>query len=474
MGRNLPSLLIAPLTIATLVFASSSTCASSWVFDDIDPTTTTMQGGGMSLDLDNGGNPHIAFGVRHAGGGDPQCSFYLKYATKSGGAWSVSVVDSIGLQMARSCQIATDVDWGPHIAYAHMPGADCFGGPAQIRHARPGLPPSIAWIVQVVSASGFFEDIATDEDERIHIAHGDSPGAYAVKSGGSWTIESVPGGAHGLAAVTTRASGAKIHAAFMTTSGPPGDTWYAIRDASAWTVTSLGVPAADGDIAVSPTDQPHIALEVLNPASTSLLYATKPLLGVWSIESVDTVSASSASIAIDSDGNPHIGYVHQVPGPVRIMYARKSGGAWLFEIVDSDSILGGKLGFDLDAAGRPHFAYRRSTTVVRYARLDPASDVSPPVGDDPVWLTIVPNPARAGEVRVLYQAPIGSPVAFDIYDASGRKVRSLAEVSRGSSSGSAVWNGRDATGRLVAAGAYFVRMNVGAKESKLARVTLLR
>ena len=82
-----------------------------------------------------------------------------------------------------------------------------------------------------------------------------------------------------------------------------------------------------------------------------------------------------------------------------------------------------------------------------------------------------PNPFR-DQTRIDFTHRAGEPLTFAIYDLSGRE---LLRVERDGSAetGSWLWNGRDAAGRVVAAGTYFLRMNTGG-ESVSRRLTKLR
>ena len=86
-----------------------------------------------------------------------------------------------------------------------------------------------------------------------------------------------------------------------------------------------------------------------------------------------------------------------------------------------------------------------------------------------------PNPASA-EVRITFAIPAAAdavPVTLNVFDASGRLVRTL--VNEGAAAGfhSAVWDGRDARGREVGTGIYYCKLRVG-DERITRRVTLVR
>ena len=68
-----------------------------------------------------------------------------------------------------------------------------------------------------------------------------------------------------------------------------------------------------------------------------------------------------------------------------------------------------------------------------------------------------PNPF-AGEVMMAFTLPARSRVSLAVYDASGRRLRLLAEGAYAPGAHRVSWDGRDATGREAPAGIYFVRL----------------
>jgi hypothetical protein len=94
--------------------------------------------------------------------------------------------------------------------------------------------------------------------------------------------------------------------------------------------------------------------------------------------------------------------------------------------------------------------------------LDPAADA----GAD-TRIIAWPNPAPAGaSVRLSMSGPSAAR-EITLYDAAGRRVRSLAL-----SSGSAIWDGRNSRGEPVASGVYWAR--ISAAPSSAERLVLLR
>ncbi|MFN8178941.1 MAG: FG-GAP-like repeat-containing protein [bacterium] len=82
-----------------------------------------------------------------------------------------------------------------------------------------------------------------------------------------------------------------------------------------------------------------------------------------------------------------------------------------------------------------------------------------------------PNPFRAGTV-LGFDLPVASLARLAVFDAAGRCVRTLAQEPRPAGAHEVLWDGRDATGRVVGPGVYFYRLEaVGRSETgKVTRV----
>ncbi len=83
-----------------------------------------------------------------------------------------------------------------------------------------------------------------------------------------------------------------------------------------------------------------------------------------------------------------------------------------------------------------------------------------------------PNPFNP-YTRINYQIPVDCNVSLRIYDVSGRLVRTLVDDHKNRGRHTIIWDGRDATGRQLASGIYFYRIQAGTfVETK--RMVLLR
>jgi hypothetical protein len=93
-------------------------------------------------------------------------------------------------------------------------------------------------------------------------------------------------------------------------------------------------------------------------------------------------------------------------------------------------------------------------------------------GDLPISLGISPNPFRS-ECRIGFVVAEDGPVTVEIFDLSGRILRSLPLGHLAAGTQRAVWDGRDDRGALVAAGLYAVRVLTPSGHQSM-RVTVLR
>lgn len=93
---------------------------------------------------------------------------------------------------------------------------------------------------------------------------------------------------------------------------------------------------------------------------------------------------------------------------------------------------------------------------------------APTVATSP-GLTVWPNPFRSS-VRVAWELPRSADGRITIYDVGGRMLRTFDVKA---ASGSVRWDGRNGSGRLVAAGAYYVRFE-GSAGAETRRVLFVR
>jgi len=77
----------------------------------------------------------------------------------------------------------------------------------------------------------------------------------------------------------------------------------------------------------------------------------------------------------------------------------------------------------------------------------------------------IPNPSRM-PLRISYSLSAKSPVRIELFDLSGRLVSTLVNSFQNPGRYSLVFNGRDARGRRLSTGVYFLRFTAGQYQEK--------
>jgi hypothetical protein len=106
----------------------------------------------------------------------------------------------------------------------------------------------------------------------------------------------------------------------------------------------------------------------------------------------------------------------------------------------------------------------------------PASSAVLPVADPPSGLNLeggFPNPFN-GAVAIGFSLSARSRVRAEVFDASGRRVRTLLDSEKSAGSHSTVWDARDGEGRPAPSGAYVCRVYAAGRESRTVKLLLVR
>ena len=320
--------------------------------------TTTVDSEGdvgeyASIALDSKDNPHISY--YDATNGD------LKYARWTGDNWSIETVDAYG-DVGRSSSLALDSSDYPHISYY-----DYLNG--GLKHARWN---GSAWIVRRVdytgSRVGMYTSIAVDSSDYSHISYVGEDASrrelrHARWTGSGWKKDTVtPAGLHPAYNSMILDSNDNPHISFY--DGRSGDRGgglrYAKWDGIAWNVELVdqSTPGSSllvggwSSIALDGYDHPHISY--FDRKNESVKYA-KWDGSAWKIEIVEIASLGETSIDLDSHGNPHLSYRNYTGQAVK--YGKWNGSAWEIEIVNSSSHLLRYASMELDSNDNPHIGF---------------------------------------------------------------------------------------------------------------------
>ena len=93
----------------------------------------------------------------------------------------------------------------------------------------------------------------------------------------------------------------------------------------------------------------------------------------------------------------------------------------------------------------------------------------------PVRFTLAgyPNPAR-GFLRLRFGLPVNSQVDLAVFDANGRRVRTLLRAGAPRGTHELAWDGSDTRGRATANGVYFCRLVAGGNAIRTRKLVLVR
>jgi len=327
-----------------------------WTIETVDTRRVpyTFDQNSISIALDSDDNPHIAYGSTYG----------LIYAKRTGGRW---VFEYLGNYTAWDVSLALDSSNNPHIVLDDINEGFVY------THKTED-----SWITESVigesgTASGDYLSFALDSNGTPHISYRGG-GAdmdnlmYAKRTGGywRWTIETVD--VHAQEPLETSIaldSSNNPHISYVASYN--FELRYAKKNIDGtWTIEIVGKTGTAQanfytSIALDSGDNTHISYQ---GRYLGLMYAKK-IGGSWSIETTadSTSVALYISMALDSLNNPHISYINGTfrgYGNFHLMYAKKIGGTWTIETVDSPSVPGSVLIFTslaIDSSDNTHISY---------------------------------------------------------------------------------------------------------------------
>ncbi len=225
-----------------------------------------------------------------------------------------------------------------------------------------------AWQAEVVDTSeqevGADLSLALDNQGRPHISYCAYPSLwraiglkYAHFDGNSWQIETVDSGA--IVAYTSLALDADGHPHISYCfSDSPGENCHGLRyahwDGVSWQTETIDSGTSVGSftsLALDSAGQPHIGYG--DPYHGYLKYAHFDGTA-WQIETVGG-GGRAISLALDSSDRPHISYEGNDSG---LKYTYSDGTTWHTQAVAAD-VYGRRTSLALNATGQPHFSYQK-------------------------------------------------------------------------------------------------------------------
>ena len=148
----------------------------------------------------------------------------------------------------------------------------------------------------------------------------------------------------------------------------------------------------------------------------------------------------------------------------------RSGSAAIYDPVQDRMII---FGGNSTLARNDTWAMRWLKRPIR-PTIDPGDKVQAAAASAPKFaLMALPNPS-SDRISISFSLPAAGRVSLDVFDISGRRVRSLIDGQLPTGAHEMTWNGDNAHGNTVAAGTYFLRLTSSHGEQLTKRVTLVR
>lgn len=358
---------------------------SQWHVETPDPQFLT--GHYTNIDVDSSDTPHIAY------------RFYsghsIRYASRTGGTWAYTEFET-DPDMEADISMRLDAAGLPHVSYWD---GEFYGEPHDLGYAHFD---GSSWRTTTVDSPGDVgrgSSIALDSHQMPHISYYDQTNVtlkYAFFDGTSWHVqtldncETIAFNFRTAIAIDSRDRVHIVYSAYHYAAGEwRGRLKYAFYDGASWTISTIeeGAPTRDfrvPAITIDRADRPQVSY---------LIY--------YNTESISPV----------------------------MKYARFDGIAWRIEIVDGNDLADSDYsnGIDLDSSGRPHISYCKMQTTLAHAVGSIPADVADRIGEAPrvILYPPYPNPARDG-ASFVFTLPEAGSADLDLYDAQGRRVRSLA------------------------------------------------
>jgi cell division septation protein DedD len=300
-------ILLASVFIGILTVITEEVRAETWNIETVDSDGDV--GWDTSIALDSNGYPHISY--------LDMSNYDLKYAKWTGTAWSTTTVDSDG-DVGWSTSIALDSKGYPHISYQDITNSYQDITNNDLKYAEWS---GSRWSITTVDSDdgvGEYASIALDSNDYPHISYFDYTNndlKYAKWTGTAWDIETVDSDGY-VGEYTSIALDSKGYPHISYYDSTNYDLKYAKWTGTTWSFATLdftGYPIVTPSITLDSNDYPHISY--FDSINTDLKYA-KWTGTAWNITTVDSgiveygcKVGGHTSIALDSNGYPHISYL---------------------------------------------------------------------------------------------------------------------------------------------------------------------
>ena len=368
----------------------------------------------------------------------------LKFASRNWAVWTTETVDAAG-SVGLCVSLSLDADGNPCIGYI-----DASRQRLKLARRSGGV-----WSMETVEAAGPVGSaisLALDAEGNPRVAGLGAPGAGLAYVSGAIELsepkphEVWPAGAQRV--VRWNGTGRV-------------DLYLSADGGTSWQLLGRGLTGGEATIQVPRVPYPFVRLKLERALPHSISISD----GLLKIERTVELLQFSATRA--PEGGTRLAW-STTPGVAdlagyRVERAKGTNAGWetLMPLAQATNVL--------DPTGEPGHRYRLfaldglgGETMIGETRLPSTRSLE-------AW----PLPYRGGALHVRFTATAGgTPTDVALLDVAGRQVASLAGGTMPAGEQQVIWNGRDADGRTVPAGLYFLRLRSGGAESQFKLIVL--
>ena len=239
------------------------------------------------------------------------------------------------------------------------------------------------WSYEVIDSinHGWNMDSTFDPAGNLHVSYyrnGDGVICYAVKSNGAWSSPSIVTNGGGPTSIAVD-SQQKVHLAFC--SGNNYGLWYATKTAAQWSFSKIDTNLAStannaASMALDTNGIPHITYcDDVSGSGTRIRYFTKSGTN-WLKETIAVGLGAANEIAVKPNGTPVVAFDDNGPFYSQLMIAERISGSWQTQRVNmataTNSTSVNDLHMTLDKGINPHIVYVSDETsgdAIHYAGL---------------------------------------------------------------------------------------------------------
>ncbi len=351
--------------------------------------STLLDNSGLynSIAVDSNGNPDIVY---YQTASSANSSPELKYTYKNSSGWHTDIVDTTPAGAGFYVSLALDSSNNPHLVYGEVFGADTTD---KLKYAYKD---STGWHIAILTENSYisyinlvlYHDLPRISFYNDSANNGEGELQYIYTDGKTWSIENV----------TAKPSGGRMNSLAIDSSGNPSISYYDIYSGPVQgslryaTRTPEGIwenTIVDGNIldlhnvgmwnsiALDSQGNPHISYNANNGGGGILKYASWNGTA-WTIETVSDLKSASSKLLLDKANSPIIVYQDVTTG--NFEYAYKEGSNWIINNIDTIDGVGQWISSTLSPSGVPYVSYTTANSRLKYAYLVPFNISANPVG----------------------------------------------------------------------------------------------